>query len=302
MAIVKANCYEQGDILCQYIEDYVDCFGVSCATEGASLRGLGITKEILVLGYNSSQHDISKSYDLTVGLSSMDDYTDDLSYQIAVDTGMNRLGMKSIDELKTCINTSDGHNIFGIYSHIFDSSSTNIAKQMTVFDEFTSVFKERLSHGFTHISSSSNMDSEHVRTTDMTRLGIGLYTGAVSILSDIMLIKHVLKGETIGYDGDYTANCDMKIAIVSGGYADGIIRSLSGFNVIINGEFCPIIGKISMDSFQCDISGVLAKAGDSVIIMDSENITVSDISKYAKMSMHEIYTGLRGRYKYVYFN
>ena len=302
MAVVKANCYGQGEDICKYIEDVVDCFAVSSALEGAKLRKIGITKSILVLCYNSSQYDIAKHYNLMASLSSLHDYDDDMHYHIAVDTGMNRLGFKSTDELRDCLSSINLHNIHGLYSHIFDSNSDNISKQMLKFNEFIHVLHEYVPDIPIHISSTNSMDSEYMSATDITRLGIGLYDGAVSVVSDIILIKHVYKGESIGYDAMYVATSDMDIAVVTGGYADGILRQFTGNNVMINGVFCPIIGKVSMDSFQCDISNCDALVGDEVIIIDNENITIRSVSKYAEITEYEIYTGLKGRYKYVYYN
>lgn len=302
MAVVKANCYGQGDYLCTFIEDIVDCFAVSSALEGAKLREIGITKGILVLGYNSSQYEIANRYNLMASLSSIHDYDEDMKYHIAVDTGMNRLGFKTVDELRQCLIGIKSDNIHGLYSHIFDNCSDNISKQMSKFNEFIRVSDEYIPNIPIHISSSNSMDSEYVSGTDITRLGIGLYDSAVSVVSDIMLVKHVLKGDSIGYDGEYVASEDMDIAVVTGGYADGILRQFTGNNVIINGVFCPIIGKISMDSFQCDISNCSACVGDNVIIIDNENITVGSVARNAKISEYEIYTGLKGRYKYVYYN
>src|SRR3972149_10006415 len=51
MVMVKANAYGHGvDGVAPFIEPYVDYFGVALPEEGIHLRGLGITKPILVAG------------------------------------------------------------------------------------------------------------------------------------------------------------------------------------------------------------------------------------------------------------
>ncbi len=301
MAVVKADCYGQGVFITPYIENIVDCFAVSCAMEGSELRQLGITKQILVLGYNKSQHDTAVKYNLTASLSSIDDFSNDLSYHIAVDTGMNRLGIKSVEELKSLLENEKTCNIEGLYSHIFDSNDKNIANQVAKFEQFKSMFNQYYSDKLTHISSTSSMQSDFVRCTDITRLGIGLYAGAVSVVSNILLVKQVKIGESVGYNGEFIAIKDTTIAVVSGGYADGIVRKMTGCDVMISGKICPIIGKISMDSFQCDITGVVAKAGDNVIIIDNDCMNIDRLAVSTDLTEYEIYTGLKGRYKYVYY-
>ena len=71
MVMVKANAYGHGvDGVAPFIEPYVDYFGVALPEEGIHLRGLGITKPILVAGGTlPEQVPVSASYSRTPTLS-----------------------------------------------------------------------------------------------------------------------------------------------------------------------------------------------------------------------------------------
>ena len=107
----------------------------------------------------------------------------------------------------------------------------------------------------------------------MVRPGIGLFGGdatntpsiekvrpVIELHAPVLQIKNIKQGDNLGYNALFTAKKDMKIAIVSAGYADGIPLSLSGSNksiishARIGKENAPILGRVSMDYTILDIS------------------------------------------------
>lgn len=300
-AVVKADCYGNGVALCPYIESYVDGFAVAYATEGARLRELGISKPILVLTYEKSQEDLARKCHLSVSLSSKADYAKDLDMHIACDTGMNRLGFKDKEEIKSLL-VNHPNNIIGLYSHIFDNRESNIARQWQSIEVYRTLLDSYGYHPSIHIASSTNYTSSILSSCDIVRYGIGMYLGAVSLVSDIILTKRVYAGESVGYDGEYVAKQDEYISICRGGYADGILRAMSGGLVGINGELYPIVGKISMDTFAVSTGDKAYNAGDMVVIVDNECLTWDKWSEHCHMSIYELMTGLKGRFDYVYFH
>lgn len=80
----------------------------------------------------------------------------------------------------------------------------------------------------------------------------------LSIKARIISVKELIKGEAARYGLQYVAEQNIKIAIISIGYADGLPRSLSGGNgkVLINGMEAPIIGRICMYLILVDISNI----------------------------------------------
>ncbi|MGM0579940.1 MAG: alanine racemase C-terminal domain-containing protein [Bacteroidota bacterium] len=149
---------------------------------------------------------------------------------------------------------------------------------------------------------------------DMVRLGIGLYgvdpTGlhseqlkSVSILKTVISqVKHIKKGETIGYARKGVAIEDMKTATISIGYADGFNRKFSqGIGkVMINGKLAPVIGNVCMDMTMVDVSNINCSAGDEVIIF-GEKPNISDLASAIDTIPYEILTNISERVKRVFY-
>ena len=137
---------------------------------------------------------------------------------------------------------------------------------------------------------------------DLTRPGIGLYGGLpfedaapVARLSlPIVQIRDVAEGETVGYGGTWTAEARSRIATVSGGYADGLIRFMSGRAVLWSGDQpCPIAGRVSMDLITVDISHLPAIPKTLDLLCAHQ--TVDDLAESAGTIGYEILTSLGAR-------
>jgi alanine racemase len=150
---------------------------------------------------------------------------------------------------------------------------------------------------------------------DMVRLGIGLYgVDASGELQDklhvvntlkatISQIKTIQKNETVGYSRKGKVDQTKRIATISVGYADGLLRGAGNgrFKVFIHGQEAPIIGNVCMDMSMIDISEIpQAKEGDEVIIF-GEKPTVNELAKSLNTIPYEIFTGISRRVKRVYF-
>jgi alanine racemase len=76
----------------------------------------------------------------------------------------------------------------------------------------------------------------------------------MELVSAIVAIKQVKRGESVSYNRTWIAERDSYIGILPLGYGDGLPRSLSGkFSVIINGRSYPAIGRICMDQCMIDL-------------------------------------------------
>ena len=61
----------------------------------------------------------------------------------------------------------------------------------------------------------------------------------------------------MGYGNDYTAPEPRRIATISAGYADGVIRAMGpNAQVFVEETRCPVVGRISMDLIGIDITGL----------------------------------------------
>lgn len=302
MAVVKADCYSNGINIACYIEEYVCGFAVANVLEGVQLRKIGITKPILALCFKKSESELCKKYDISASICNQQNYTKGVKYHIAIDSGMNRSGLKNKQTLYELLRVIEPDKIEGVYSHIYSQNNILTDSQIEKFNYFADIVKEFNQNVKVHIFATNYKNFANKMKTDFVRLGIGLYDKALAVTSNILQIKDVKKGEIIGYDGQFVAPKSMKIALCEGGYYDGIIRRFYGQKMAFNTDFCRVIGKISMDSHIVDVSDLNAKVGDTTIIYDTSELSFERRAQDMQISEYELMTALRGRFEYVYFN
>lgn len=144
------------------------------------------------------------------------------------------------------------------------------------------------------------------------RPGIGLYGGnpladsaspvrpVVTMEGQVLQLRRVLPGESIGYGASHLASREMAVAVVGLGYADGLPRLLSNRGeVFCDDRRCPIVGRVSMDLMTVDVSGVSVVPGDWVEFM-GEHISVDEVAAWAQTIPYEILTGLGSRHQRIY--
>ena len=130
----------------------------------------------------------------------------------------------------------------------------------------------------------------------------------IELRGRIIQVHAVTKGETIGYDAQWTAKRNMRVAVVAVGYADGYLRAAGssdereGGVAIIGGKRCPLAGRVSMDLITIDVSDLpdgTPKRGDVATLIGDE-ITLDDLATAAGTIGYEVLTSLGKRYHRVY--
>ena len=340
-AVVKADGYGHGSVpVSLYIEDIADFFCVATLEEGINLRYHGITKPILILAcvprkdYKESVlFDIRESVFTMEQAKSINESAKSLNknaaVHIAVDTGMNRIGLKpsseSIDIIEK-INKLENISIEGVFTHFHsaDDKDLNSAKeQKKSFTDFVKKLNERgVNTPIVHAANSAGILNGIGIELDMVRCGISMYgispsedvniegfnlKPALSLYSTITYIKHIKKGECVSYGATFKADRDMDIATVSFGYADGYPRDLSNKGyVLIHDVKCSIIGRICMDQTIVDISNVSeAVIGDKVTLLgksEKNSITIEELTKESNTFSYEFICGINKRVPRLYFS
>src|SRR5258708_22957260 len=134
----------------------------------------------------------------------------------------------------------------------------------------------------------------------MVRAGISLYgytpyskpeSGLVNLdLSPVLgwksvvaQIKLVEAGQYVGYGRTWQSKIKTKIAIIPVGYYDGFDREFSNNGrVLIKGKTASIIGRIAMNMFTVDISGIKnVEVGDAVILIGKHQNGFIDVNELA---------------------
>jgi len=138
---------------------------------------------------------------------------------------------------------------------------------------------------------------------DMTRPGIGLYGGMpfvdampVAHLSvPVIQVRDVNPGESVGYGNSWVARVPGRVATISAGYADGIIRAMGPKAYVWAGETrCKILGRVSMDLIGVDVSS-LKELPDTVEML-GQHQSIDTLAEAAGTIGYEILTSLGGRY------
>ena len=158
-----------------------------------------------------------------------------------------------------------------------------------------------------HIANSSAVFRFPDSHMDIVRCGIGLYGASpyphkllphilpvVSVKAKVLLIKNILKGQSISYGCTYTADEDKKVALIDIGYGKGFSRKLSSAGyMIINGKKAGVLGRVTMDITIVDVSNIKnVNPGDEAIIIgsqDEENITAENLASMLDTIPYEIF-------------
>ena len=127
---------------------------------------------------------------------------------------------------------------------------------------------------------------------------------AMELRAPVKLIKNIKKGESIGYGATYTAQKDMKVAIIQYGYADGLPLSFSNNGYVkFENKIFPILGRVSMDLACIEVDETI-KLFDEVTLWGSDNnkMRLETLSEEHNTMPYVFLTNLSKRVKRVYIN
>jgi alanine racemase len=150
-----------------------------------------------------------------------------------------------------------------------------------------------LDPGIVHMANSAAVASRESSWADMVRPGALLYgyhqnyapaqrrhdaerilplLPALSLRARIISLRDLPAGRGVGYNAQFVAARPSRIAVLAAGYADGLVRQLSGRGrVLVRGVEAPLVGVISMDLAMVDVTGVpQAQVGDAATIFGSD--------------------------------
>lgn len=317
-AVVKCDAYgHNAKFICKIIENYVDCFAFSNNKEAVEIKQILPHKRCLVIGAFSLE-DLQNAINLGVEISvenaeqlqKIDKYAQQLNkkafVQVKIDTGMRRLGVYNLVELKQILkvaNELQNLEITGIFSHFGSGDRIECTRTQLQFQKFLSFINQCDKKLEFHICNSVNTFNHSIYCLDMVRCGIGLYGYGIegvkpveSVFAKIVAIKKVSKGEFLGYGNRHKAKRDMTIGIVNIGYGQGLPRCYSrGGYFLVNGIRAKIVAEICMDMTFIDISKIQSvKEGDlATILGTSKELNADTIAKICGTIPYEILTNFK---------
>ena len=319
--VVKADAYGHGAKYLSKVYSQLDTFGfaVSCFSEAMELRNAGITKPVLIMGYTepNKAYELFKN-NLTQTVFSLE-YAKALNDQalypvechIKLDTGMTRVGFQTDEvnfgqSMTDIIEVSKMENlkITGIFTHhaVADSYTGDhpdfTKMQFERFDRMVTALEGMgVKLGLRHCANSATTIAYAERHIDMCRSGIITYgllpsgenAGMIdlkplmTVKTTVGLVKHVPAGSQVSYGRTYTAETERVLATVPIGYADGYNRALSSkANMIVNGHYAPVVGRVCMDQLMIDVTGIPnVKMGTEVIVVGTDgdkHVTFDDLA------------------------
>ena len=334
MAMVKAFSYGSGSFEIASLLQHagVDYLGVAYADEGVELRKAGIRLPIMVMNTEEVGFDAIVQYRLEPELYSFNilhsfknylqqNNISDYPVHIKYDTGMHRLGFEpaQLQELCKELASSSAFKIVSFFSHLAaspDAAHDAFTKEQgRLFKEGAATLETALGYTFIkHIANTSGIHRHPELQMDMVRLGIGMYgvdeseamqhelKNVTTLKTTISQIKHIKKGESVGYSRSAVAEADMLIATVRIGYADGYPRLLSNGKgqMLVNGQLAPVVGRVCMDMTMLDITHIAAAEEEEVIVF-GEDLPVTQLAEWAQTIPYEILTNISQRVRRLYF-
>lgn len=311
IAVVKANAYGHGDIEVAKtaIEAGATMLAVATPDEAVHIRrnipGIGI----LVLGasppsfaHYAAEHNISLTAFSKQWVDEVEPIQHQLKLHIKIDSGMGRIGVATVSELvllKESLDMRKDFYIEGIFTHFATADEEDAA----YFESQTVKFEMMLEAlgsfpKMVHVANTATALIKDAKYQyNAVRFGISMYglspssyvaeilpfaiEPAMTLETELIHVKEIQAGDAVGYGATFIAKERAFVGTLPIGYADGMIRKLSGQEVLVAGKRVPIIGRICMD--QCMV--LLPEAyniGEQVILIGSQMDETVSIDEWAE--------------------
>lgn len=324
MAVIKANAYGHGLLTISQALNQIDAVAVARLDEGKSLRKSGFSHRITILeGFVSQQELIDLAQNnLDVVVHSIEQVRivekyqgpEKLSVWLKINSGMNRLGINPLEFasiykcLKACTHVVQP---ISLMTHLSSADSDENSVSIQQINRFKNLVDSY--PGEKSIANSAALMTYQEALTDWVRPGIMIYgvspffekdgidfglKPVMSLYSQLISVKKIAKGESVGYSGTWVSNADTQIGVVAIGYGDGYSRyTRSGAPVLVNGKRVSLIGRVSMDMITVDL-GLQSKAkiGDKVTLW-GDGLSVEEIARYSNTIPYTLLCGITQRVK-----
>ena len=330
LAVVKANAYGHGIVgVAQAVADEVQLFGVANLEEALALRQAGLSHPVIILGPAVPgeraaiiQHQFIPTISAVEEAKAFADLGR-VAINFKVDTGMGRMGVPepqwhaAFKEVSTLANV----RVHSVSTHmpVSNEDAGYTREQLLRFRNVLEQFRREVPGNYkAHVLQSAGTLAFNEAPHEIVRAGLMLYgispfpefqkilRPALTWKTRIALIRDMPAGHGISYGRTFITPKEMRVATLSAGYADGYPRHISnrGAAMLVRGQRCPLLGRVTMDLMMIDVSHIAeAAVGDEVVLMGrqgEEEISVTELADLADTITWEIITRIGSRVRRVY--
>jgi alanine racemase len=322
MAVVKANAYGHGMLrVAEALRNDTAGYAVATVDEAMKLRTAGFAHTILVMEGATSpdSYETAASLNVTLMLHSAGQVAAAVESKapvwIKVDTGMHRLGVEP-DEIGQVLGAlrAGGVDVQALCTHLACADELDNDASQKQLDAFASVSADiDLPRSIANSAGILGWPASHA---DWNRPGIMLYGStpfstevenaaglqpAMTLTTEIIAIRDVAAGESVGYGERWIAERPSVIATAAIGYADGYPRHIpNGTPTFVNGAVAPLAGVVSMDMITLDLTDHPGAAVGDAVELWGPNISVNDVADRAGSISYELLTGVPTRVRRTY--
>ena len=340
VAVVKADAYGHGlaQTVARLMQCGADCFAVANVKEGADVREIGSGWPVLVLGAVLPGEEAALvEYDLMATVSTPEEIARldaaaavagrKLAVHLKIDTGMGRIGVwhREAPALARLLAASPHLSWRGVFTHFScaDTDPVFTAHQRQLFlDTLRELPPPPDPVGFLiHADNSAGLESfaadSPINAVRVGLLQFGLLPYPDSLLSRLRpdpvlsfhtrvgLVKTLPAGTGIGYGRTHVLAHESRVAILTAGYGDGLPTAASNrAQVLIRGQRCRVLGRVSMDSTIVDVTALPDVAvGDMATLIgeqDGERIGVAEFSAWCDCIPWETFCSITQRVPRIY--
>jgi alanine racemase len=321
--VVKANAYGHGAVpIARALEPMASAFAVACIEEALELREAGIELPVLLLEgcFSDDELQVASSERFWVMVQSDTQLEalenarlpGQLGCWIKLDTGMHRLGFSAqrageiCQRLRALSRVADDIVLATHLACADDLENPFTSRQIRTFTEHTRGLEVARS-----LANSPALLGWPETRADWNRPGVMIYGHSpfsrphpeadklrpvMTLRSEIVALRSVAAGESVGYGGAWTAERPSRIATVPVGYGDGYPRGAGdGTPALVGSTRVNLVGRVSMDMITLDVTELATAAIGDEVILWGENPTANEIAGHADSIGYEITTRLLGR-------
>ena len=321
MAMLKADAYGHGVVPAARALTSADGFAVARLKEALELREAGFSHRLLLLGTLLDEAELglcsAAQIDVTVhdagslaGIVAAAMKVP-LRVWLKLDCGMHRLGLDpdSFGIARRQLAALPGVTELVLMTHFSSTHEMDSPAMARQIAHFTAAVE---GHPPAQLSAANSamLIAHPVLRLGWVRPGITLYgdnplaiqhplplRAAMSVRAVVIAVRHIEAGESVGYDGCWTAARPSRIATLGVGYGDGYPRhAVSGTPVWIKGQRVPLVGRVSMDMISIDVTDCAGVAVGERATLWGPELPAAVIAEWARTASYDLFTGVGRRF------